>query len=106
MPRALPEENRVPRRWDFIKVVDTMDEWEELIGRVEEFVDAEGGSHTELKEGFLAKVFFPTKQSDQRSLRLVGVNFFTPYIRHLLREQEGYHFLEMKNLEWVDPDEF
>ena len=99
------DEVRIPRKNDYVSVVDTSDEWEDLIGKVEEFMDAEGATSPTYVDGMSVVVFFPTSTSEIRQHRMVGVNHFTAYVRYCLSEQSNKHVLPLKNVEWVDPQD-
>lgn len=98
------EEGEIKLR-SYVSVVDTNDEWEGLIGRVEEFMSSEGILRTEKQEGDRAVVFFPLAQEEQRRLRMAGVNTYPSFVRLHLQQHEGKQVFNFDNLEEVDPED-
>lgn len=96
---------RMPRKNDYVSIIDTSDEWEGLIGKVDEFMSADGSTHPSYVEGDQVILHMPTKTSEIRACRMVGINHFTAYVRYCLNQQENRHILSLKNVEWVNPED-
>jgi hypothetical protein len=105
IPMGSEEEPRRLKRKDYVTIIGTNDEWEDLIGVVDDILDSDGNSCQRNKIGTSCLVRIPLSRSNQAPLRLVGVNFITPYVRHELRQNEDVCLFMMKHLEWVDPDD-
>lgn len=99
------EEVRVLKKRDYVRVIDTLDEWEGLIGRIEEFSAPDCTTHDVYAEGDKIIVFFPYLKDDVRTAKLVGVNVFPGLVMVHLRQYEGKQLFEPSLLEWVDPEE-
>jgi len=90
---------------DYVEVVNTNDEFEDLIGVVEDFYDSEGKSCQSDRKEALCVIRIPLQRQDQAMMRLVGVNFITPYVRHELKTNEELCLFTKDKLEWFDPNE-
>ena len=93
------------KRRNYVAVVDTNDEWEDLIGKIDEFMDANGTLVPEWSEGCRAVVFFPTLREDIAAADLVSVNQFTSFVREHLKRHQNQQVFEITNLELVNPDD-
>ena len=93
------------RRQDYVQVLDTSDEWEDLIGIVEALYDAQGVPCRSGSRVMTAEVRFPLSPTSQYATRLVGVNFFTDYVRNQLRLNNEVSIIPVKNLEVIDKDD-
>lgn len=93
--RPLPSEPPPITVGCYVQVVDTSDEFEDLIGIVEAFLE-------ETKE---VTVYIPLSREAQKRRRLDEVNELTPYAKHELRQADGRRNFKRKNLEWFDPEE-
>jgi len=101
LPSGSPEEDDwTPAVGDYVEISGTEDEWEGVIGVLEEHHPAT----EETKEEWT--VFVPLEKSDIRARRMVGVNFLTGYVRFMLRGNEGRVRIPTINLERADPAEF
>lgn len=105
MGTSREEVGRQLKRNDYVAVIDTSDEWEDLIGKIEEFMAPDGSLHQEFQPGFRVVVFFPINRDDIRSARLVGVNRFTSFVRQHLRTYEGKQVFDIIKVEWFDPND-
>lgn len=85
-------------------MLNTDDEWEELIGIVETLYNSAGAPCRAGAAATTAEVRFPLSRSSQYSMRLTGVNFFTDYVRTQLRMNDEVQMFSMENLEVVDRD--
>lgn len=70
------------------QVVCTDDEWEDLIGIVENFYDAENNKCS-IDEAVFIELYFPLDHKDQKQFRLTDVNEFTSYVRGQLRSRDN-----------------
>lgn len=93
------------RRLDYVQVVDTQDEWEDLIGIVDMLYDAHGNPCRAGRHVKTAEVRFPLSRGAQYAAHLIGVNFFTDYVRTCLRRSNEFQEFAVTNLERVDRDE-
>lgn len=89
----------------YVRVINTGDDWEELIGVVDGHLDENLESVDDPVPNGRVLVFFPRKRSTQEKLGLFGVNEFTDFVLEVLRERDSRHHFEPQNLEVVDPDE-
>lgn len=90
---------------DYVSVINTRDEWEDLIGIVEEFMDPEGVIKNDYEEGDRIVVFFPFTCDDIKEAKLEGLNYFNSFVKAHLRKHEGKQVFEPKNLESFDKEE-
>lgn len=95
----------VLKKRNHVRVIDTLDEWEDLIGVVEEFMNSDGTTTDKFQVGQQVIVFFPLSREDIRLTKLVGVNTFTSFCRFELKQHEGLRAFAVKHLELVDPAE-
>jgi hypothetical protein len=105
MARPLPSEPPPINLGCYVQVVDTSDEFEDLIGVVEGFLNAEGEPTKKLAEAKEVTVYIPLSREGQKRRHLEGVNEFTAYAKHVLRENDGRRNFKLANLEWFDEDE-
>ena len=99
------EEARVLKRDDYVVIIETKDEWEDLIGKVEEFMSDDGDLHNDFRHGDRVVVFFPINREDIYLLRLVGINNFPKLAAHHLRQFQGKQVFENRSVEWFDSNE-
>lgn len=92
-------------RLDYVAVIETDDEWDGLIGTVEDFFDDLGASCSPETKGAVVLVRIPTSKRSQAALRLEQVNFLTPYVRKELQSHDDLHLFLRKHLEWFDPND-
>lgn len=90
---------------DYVEVLETLDEWEGLVGIVEELFDINKQPCADSQEACFATVRFPLRHDGQKAVRLYGVNHFTDYVRKQLKAQEELEIFSLTVLEWLDPDE-
>lgn len=90
---------------DYVQIVDTDDESEDLIGVIDEIFDDDGNSVKSTKFGRDVAVFIPLSRKDQEQHNLLSVNEIGSYVRQELRLNEGLLKVRSENLEWFDPDE-
>lgn len=91
-------------RKDYICVVDTCDEFEDLIGIVEEFLLPNGECGPRWVPGSRVIVYFPYTISEIRQTKLRGVNTFTSFVRMQLHRDEGRVIFDTQKLEYFDPE--
>ena len=109
MPRNTSEQqplDPVIRKGDYVEIANTTDEWEGIIGVVEEFY-TEIGDFCKFNDPgvFFAQIRIPTRKSDQRPLRLWGVNHLTGYVLYELRNNDDIKLVKVSCLEYVDEEE-
>jgi hypothetical protein len=106
-PPAPPEspDNRRLRRRHYAEIVETADEFEGLIGVVEDFLDEEGNSQRmHGPETRCVVLHVPTHPDTQANLRLRDVNELTSYVRAQLRREDDRLCFPSAQLAWFDPD--
>jgi len=97
------EDNKVVfHRRDHVRVVFTDDEWESMIGVIEEFMYNDGTTSSKYLSGCEIIVYFPTDKDEMRSCKLTGVNIFTSFVKQHLRIFDGLKNFEPQFLEIVD----
>lgn len=94
------DEEWKPSPGDYVSIIDTGDEWEGVIGVLEEHIEAT----EDHKESWT--VFVPTSSAEVKARRMVGVNDLTDYVRYELRENQNRVRIQPHNLERVDPADF
>lgn len=88
----------------YCRVTETGD-WEELVGVVEEFLDARlCGVQEPVEDGFI-QLFFPVGRQAQEDSNLQGVNDYPGTVLSELRLNEYLHHFKETSLEVVDPEE-
>ena len=90
---------------NYVRIIDTCDEWQDLIGVVEEFMGPDGNLHPRLQKDDRIVVLFPTDKKEIRSLRLTGVNLFSRFVLFHLKQYEGKQHFDLSSVEMLDPDE-
>lgn len=109
MPKKSSEQQLLEpiiRKGDYVEIIDTADEWEGLIGIVEEFY-TEVGEFCKFNDPglFFAQIRIPTRKTDQRPLRLWGVNHLTGYVLYELRSNDDIKLVKVSCLEYIDEEE-
>lgn len=97
--------DRQVAKGDYVEIVDTSDEWESLIGIVEDFYDDQGQSCPVTHKEAVALVRIPTTKRGQVTLRLQDVNFLTSFVRQELNLHDELRIFPLKNVEWFDPND-
>ena len=103
-PHDPTSEDHPLRLKDYAEVVDTRDEWEGLIGVVEEFVDENElpvRADSPRVAGVIVHV--PTRGSGSAVQRLRDVNELTSYVRGQLRTNDDRQCFAPSKLAWFDP---
>lgn len=100
-----PEDDHNIQLRDYVEVVNTDDEFEGLIGVVEDFYDEDNNSCSPGQKGAVCLVRIPLMKRDQAAMRLSGVNFITSYVRLELRNNDELCLFPLNKLEWFDPNE-
>lgn len=99
-PLPLSDDTWYPQPGQYAQICGTADEWEDVIGILEERVL---GEEDEEEHWIL---YVPTAKSDLRSRRMIGVNDLTDYVRYQLSHGDNRINVSPKNLERVDPADF
>lgn len=91
---------------DYVVVVDTRDEWEDLIGILDGFRDAFGEP---VPQGSVRAKFghirFPVSRESLREARLDSVNEYTKFVVYELKQNNYHQDILLQNLEWFDQDD-
>lgn len=96
----------VIRKKSYVEIVNTDDEWENLIGLVEEFYTESGDLCTyDDPLAFFVQVRFPTNRTEQKQMLLFGVNHFTGYVLYELRNSDDIKLVNIKNLEYINSED-
>lgn len=99
-PAQLDDDDWKPSPGDYVAICDTNDEWEGVIGVLEEVIP----ETSEEEERWI--LFVPLSTGEIKARRMVGVNDLTNFVRFELRQNNGRTRIYTKNLERVDPAEF
>src|SRR4051812_1481988 len=90
------------KKRDYVSI-ETDDEWDGLIGIIEDFLDAEGNSVSASDVTSRVMIRIPLTRQGQNSYRLLRVNFLTDYVRILLRENNENVIMPREKVEYFDP---
>ena len=102
----MSESSSALRIGDYVSVQNTDDEWEDLVGILENFCNGDGETlRRDSEKATHAEVRFPLSRSVQHALRLNGVNFFTDYVRVQLRLNNELEMFSLSSLEAVSWDD-
>lgn len=93
------------KRKDFVEVIGTNDDWESLIGVVDEFMLSDGEIVNKYEPGARAVVYFPLRSGDAYASKLRSVNMLTGLVKQHLQQYEGKQVFDLDQLEVIDPEE-
>lgn len=88
----------------YVRVVSNDDEWEDLIGIVDEFLDCNLEEIDSFVEDCLCLVYFPVSRSSQERCNLAGVNDYPGTVIAELKRSEFRKVFDIKALEEVNPE--
>ncbi len=91
---------------DYVTIIDTRDEWEDLVGILIGFRDA----NDELAPAGSARakwasIRFPVSKASLRETRLDGVNEYTSYVVYQLKQNNFLQTFPIAKLEWFDKED-
>jgi hypothetical protein len=84
--------------------VATTDEWEDLIGIIEEFLDSNLDPIDEPQQGGKCLVYFPISRRAQQSCNLAGVNDYPETVLNDLRGCNSRKVFDLADLQEFDPN--
>lgn len=99
------ESRKEIRRRDYVLVVETNDEWDGLVGVIDDFLDENGQSCLLSGPNVSCLVRIPVTRRTQRQLRMIGVNHLTDYVLRELRLHDELRLFPLAHLEWISADE-
>lgn len=106
LPEPDPSPNRNLKIGDYVSVIESRDEWEDLIGVIDDILDADGESVFESHQRAVRiVVMFPVGQKARKQTRLDEVNEYTPFVLYHLKSNNSRQDFPLRNLEWFDPKE-
>ena len=89
---------------DYAEVVDTHDEFEGLIGIVEEFLDEEGDARRADCQLVTQVILHIPTRATAGQRRLLEYNEPTSYVRAQLRAEDDRRCFPCAHVAWFDPD--
>ena len=89
----------------YVQVCYTDDEYEGLIGIIEDFYYENDNSCSQSHPGAICVVRFPLSRRERMQRKMVGVNFFTDYVRYQLVLNDGLDLFKKDKLEEIDPND-
>ena len=90
---------------DYAAIVETNDEFEDLIGIVDEIYDSKGDICKDTRTGTRVALRIPLTREEQKLTRLYGVNDITRYARQQVQLNDGCLLINTSNLEIVNPED-
>ena len=104
MDSPTPERAFLKQR-DYAAIIDTNDEFEDLIGIVDEVFNDEGESVKDTNSGSKVALRIPLTREEQKTFNLYGTNEITRYARQQIILNNGCLLVDIKNLESFNPED-